>query len=179
MTEIQKLTIGEATSAFTPLVGQYAWWIRCTDYRVLQVEFGDPHLRVQGPWSVEPLEAERPRSVANRRLVLPTGTWSLFVEHGLWTVDALGLTCSRSLSTQDEIDLCLSRLDGQRLTSARIKDRSSILHLEFDLEASLSVALSPDLDDDDQWTLFRHRGPSISYQTSGDIEVESSDHAMD
>jgi hypothetical protein len=162
----------KAAELIASLAGEYTWWVRCAEYRILRMEFGTPHLRVQGPGFPAALANDKVKTALNRRIVVPTGKWSLFIEDGLWRVEAGGPACDRLNSNAPEIDLCLDSLSGQKVTSVSISEETGSLAISFDLGGFLEIHANADFDDGNQWILFRDDGLNIASLSNGGIEVE-------
>ncbi len=171
----RQITTKEACDLFIPLIGEYVWFVRCVESRILRMEFGKPHLVVQGPRNVS-TSVDKPANPAlSRRVVVPTGQWSLFVDDGLWSVEALDLKCGRFDSDQSEIDLCLSRLSGQKLITAAVSKDIYTLVMKFDISGSLNIQFNCDFKESSQWILFAEDEWNLSYSSQGSIDIEQYD----
>ena len=171
MTIERKIEQHQALGMLSELIGQYAWFVRCAEDGILRLEFGDPHLTIQGPKEPRYEGSEAVRRALNRRVVVPTGQWSLFVEDGLWNVEADGLTCSRADRDKVRIETCLSVLSGQKPTSIAIGKDGVGLSVEFDLSGKLSILDELEGDELCQWMLYSKDG-IIAYNGEEKIFLE-------
>jgi hypothetical protein len=165
-----KLKVDEAIEIVSAAIGEYAWLVKCADDRILRAEFGPPHLKVHGPWKPDSAGEEIPEALT-RRLVIPTGRWSLFVESGLWSAKTRGLRCDRFTPDQRLIDKCLSRLDGQKLVSVAYERQAYNWLFKFDLSGELSIGYlnNPGFP---QWTMFFEDGGNLSYDAPDRIVLK-------
>ena len=167
------VSLVRAHELFSAVTGQYVWFVRCSEGRILRMEFGEPYLSVQKLDEPSISSSETVNFIANRRLVVPVGQWSLFIEDGLWCVNAGGLSCNRTDPDMQRFDVCLGRLSGQKLSSAIICHKSSTLHLSFDLGAAVQVEFHVDFEDNCQWILFSKDRWNLAYCSDRSIEYES------
>ncbi len=170
MGDKEKLDTNKAAEMLSAMHGQYVWSVRCGEYGVLRLDFGDPHLTVRGPYSTAG-KSGRLALALQRRLVIPTGEWHLFVEGGLWSIEAGGLRCSR---TDQQFDTrAFDQLDGQKLISADYDPASAGWLFTFDLSATLLIRERRLQEDDDtQWTLFFKEGGSLSCEAGNQFFLE-------
>lgn len=172
MTGEEILTTEQAFETVSCLVGEYVWFSRCIHDGLLRMEFGEPHLTVHGPKKPSPQVSESVMLALHRRIVVPTGRWSLFVEDGLWSVEAGGLSCGRSDLDKKKVETCLGLLDGQKLTSIVVGNRTANLDIHFDLSGRLKVVDDPETDSNSQWMLF-FDDKILSYNRDGNIVLEN------
>jgi hypothetical protein len=167
-----KLNVSQAVETLLPIIGEYVWFVRCVDDRVLRLEFGAPHLIVREPMhtaSTYPIVVEL---LSNRRLVIPTGKWSLFVGDGLWSVETLNHRCDRLTPDKSEIDKCLNQLEGQKLLSVECMPPTYDWVFKFDLLGTLAIKFHRDLESDTQWTMFFEAGGHLAYVGPDDVILE-------
>jgi hypothetical protein len=67
-----KLSLDQTVEILSSLRGEYVWFVRCGEYGVLWLDFGNPHLSVREPSSTAG-KSERLAIVLQRRLVIPAG----------------------------------------------------------------------------------------------------------
>lgn len=171
MNSPKKINAAQTNEIWAEIIGQYAWFVRCDESRILRMEFGAPHLSVQGPQGgLQPGRKSNP--ALSRRVVIPTGQWSLFVEDGNWEISTDIGNCSRNGSDPSFIDACLNRLSGQRLDSAQVRTQDVVLTLEFDLSAKLTIQIARDYEENSQWIVFFEDGSNLSFIGPDDIEIE-------
>ncbi len=175
MTKQRQVIAEEARNLFAPLIGEYVWFVRCGESRILRMEFGKPHLVVQGPINGSTSVDKPVNPALSRRVVVPTGQWSLFIDDGLWSVEAFDLKCSRFDPDQSEVDLCLSRLSGQKLITADVSQDIYSLNMKFDISGFLYVQFKPGSQESSQWILFSEDGWNMSYNSDGTIDIEQYD----
>ena len=168
-----KLTLDQTLDILFSLRGKYVWSVRCGEYGVLRLDFGSPHLSVREP-SPTTGKSWRLALALQRRLVIPTGEWHLFVEAGLWSVEAGGVRCSR---TDQQFDTrAFNQLDGQKLISATYAPASAGWLFTFDLSGTLLIREQHlEEDEDTQWTLFFERGGSLSCEAGNQFFLEEND----
>ncbi len=150
--------------------GEYVWFVRCVEYGILRLDFGAPHLSIREPASIAG-DSPRVSAALQRRLVVPTGKWHLFIEYGLWSVEAGGFRCSR---TDDPCDTkALGQLEGQKLTSVRYVPEAGEWVFDFDLSGKLSIGCpksSPE--GESQWILFFEDGTCLAFDDAAHISIE-------
>lgn len=162
-----------ADSILKTLIGQYVWGLRCVADRILQIEFGEPYLSVQQLQGSSEPPSEAVEFVSNRRLVMPKGQWSLFIEDGLWSMDVVKFSCNRSESCSDHLGRCLDGLSGQKVVSATAKKSNNNLEICFDLSGRLSISKNVDFKENDQWILFSKDMWNLACCWNGDLNYES------
>lgn len=172
MTTQKSIDVAAAHQMFAAVAGEYCWFVRLSEDRVLRMEFGDPYLDVQGPRLDGPPLTETVGRVLRRRIVTPTGTSSLFVEHGLWQVESHGLRCRRSDEDSDGAERALSCLSGQRLSEVRIEVSDNILVLHFDLGGRLEIDHDHSSEGGSQWILFFKHSQVLAHDTAEGLVVE-------
>ncbi|MGO9673132.1 MAG: hypothetical protein ACLPSF_03010 [Methylocella sp.] len=165
-----ELTIDQAVEILSSLRGEYVWFVRSGDYGVLRLDFGNPHLTVREP-SPTAGKSERLAIALQRRLVVPAGKWHLFIEFGLWSVEAGGFRCSRLDGQFDE--RAFGQLDGQKLISVAYTPESAEWVFRFDLSGVLSVRCRHlDAERYDQWMLFFENGGCLYCENTNRIFLE-------
>lgn len=164
----KNIDIDEAERFVSDLVGEYAWFVRLGESRILRLEFGEPHLTVHAPQG-KTMPRETPR-LLRRRIVVPSGRRSLFIEDGLWTVEAGGLKCGRDDMDPDKTMPCLEILSGQKVDLVRICRDTKALCMQFDLGGLLKVESHNDFAENSSWIMFCADGYNIS-QNLGDVFV--------
>lgn len=170
MADKDKLDTNKAAEMLSAMHGQYVWSVCCDEYGVLRLDFGSPHLSVREP-SPTAGKSERLAIVLQRRLVIPTGEWHLFVEAGLWSVEAGGFGCNR---LDEQFDTrAFDQLDGQKLVSVAYAPASAGWLFTFDLSGTLLIREQHlEEDEDTQWTLFFERGGSLSCEAGNQFFLE-------
>jgi len=171
MSTPSKISVQNALGQFPPIYSHYAWWVRSVEDDILRMEFGDPYLRIREPRpDADAVEGVLALNRA-RRLVIPTGIWSLFVADGLWTVNATGLSSSRGDKNATNLRRTLSQLDGQRLTDVQFIEEADEWIFKFDLAGELIIRSDASLPDAWQWTLFLKSGSRVSYYNKSDVRL--------
>jgi hypothetical protein len=170
VTNKAKLNMDQAVESLSSLRGKYVWSVRCGEYGVLRLDFGSPHLLVREP-SPTAGKSERLAIVLQRRLVIPTGEWHLFIEAGLWSVEAGGFRCNR---LDEQFDTrAFDQLDGQKLVSVAYAPASAGWLFTFDLSGTLLIQEQHlEEDEDTQWTLLFERGGSLSCEAGNQFFLE-------
>lgn len=159
-----KQSANRAIEIFSRIYGQHVWSVRCEDHGVLRLDFGAPHLLIRDPVAL-PLKSRDARPFI-RRIALPTGHWHMFVEGGLWRVEAGGFACARG----DETPECraFAHLDGQKLISVAYTRAADEWQFDFDLGGRLSIKPQPPAPEPlSQWILFFEAGGCL-YCDDGD-----------
>ena len=170
MTIETSITVDQAQSLVDKMIGEYIWGVRLGEDRILQAEFGQPYLRVQP----SPLAAigENPAALETRRLVMPTGRWTLFIEDGWWTASAAGAQSDRGKVDNQTEAKCLTSLSGQTLISVSLSDNDISLTMTFDLGGVLTVRFQSDFADNDQWMMFSQGEGILAFNSSSRYTVE-------
>ena len=99
-----------AVQLFDEVKDEYVWNVQNISDSILSLQFGLPHLDVREPRpsSIRPDMSAKVARLYRRRLVTLHGQWNLFVEDGLWRVQADGLNCARHDTDLSKVELCLS-----------------------------------------------------------------------
>jgi hypothetical protein len=165
-----KLNVDRTVEMLSAISGQYVWSVRSGEYGVLRLDFGKPHLEVRGPYP----SAGKPERVAlalQRRLVIPTGEWHLFIEASLWSIEAGGFRCDRTDEKFDE--RAFDQLNGQKLVSAVYAPESSGWLFTFDLSGTLFIRERRLQEEEDtQWVLFFAKGGCLFCEGGNQIFLE-------
>jgi hypothetical protein len=156
--------------ASTPAVSNFlsaihdapCWGVRSEMDDVLVIEFGAPFLTIREPSALPPDASPATRKVLERRIVIPTGRWHLFVEDGVWRIAAGGSTCARSETDAAKQATCFAQLNGQRLTRFAWSPADRLWRLDFDLGGSLTIAEPAGEAPQDQWSVFREDGTILA-----------------
>ena len=142
------------------------------------MDFGEPHLSVQGPYRSNSSSNAEVKAVLGRRMVKPTGDWQLFVERTDWEAVRGPYRASRT-SEASEQDQVLDQLDGQRLLDVRFDQQTARLVLNFDLggilmigPAKLHEAAASGEQDESQWTLFFWNAGNATWTLDGRLVFE-------
>jgi hypothetical protein len=170
MNRESNLNINQAVEFLSSLRGEYVWFVRSDEYGILRLDFGNPHLSIREPNPI----ANSSKNVADalqRRLVIPTGKWHLFVESGLWSIEAGGFHGAR---TDQQIDpKVFGQLEGQKLTSVEYLPDACEWIFKFDLSGTLSIKAPVSEDGgDSQWVLFFENGGCLSCEGANRISIE-------
>ena len=163
MTVLTKVSLEHADRLLASMIGELAWAARCVDDNILRVEFGDPHLMIHEPRIIPDPQSQLTRNAPMRRVVVAAGRWSLFVEDGLWRVDAAGMQASRFDMDKCRIERCLGSLSGQRLTSVKVFDGERSLSMGFDLAGELTIDFNLDLKGNSQWFVYAEDDVVLNY----------------
>lgn len=176
MSYTQNIFISQAITLMSRIQNQLTWFVRYSEFGVLWLNFGEPHLSVHGPYRSNPSSNSEVKAALGRRLVKPTGDWQLFIESADW--EAVGGPYHASEAS--ERSQVLDQLDGQRLLTARFDQQTARWVLNFDLGGILMIG-SAKLDDADvgserdesQWTLFFWNAGSATWTLDGRLVFES------
>lgn len=179
MSPNQDAFISQAATLMSRIQNQFTWFVHCSEFGVLWLNFGEPHLSIHGPYrSNSPSNAEV-EAVLGRRLVKPTGDWQLFIESADWEAVGGPYRASRT-SEASERDQVLDQLDGQRLLTARFDYQTARWILNFDLGGVLIIGAAKPEDadvgserDESQWTLFFWNAGSVTWTLDGRLVFES------
>ena len=165
-----ELNIDQAVEILSSLRDEFVWFVRCGEYGVLRRDFGDPHLSVREPSSTAG-KSERVAIALQRRLVTPAGKWHLFIEYGLWSVEAGGFRCNRA---DEQFDArAFNQLDGQKLISVAYAPESAEWVFRFDLSGMLSIrGQQLEAEQDAQWMLFSENGGCLYCEDKNSIFIE-------
>ena len=165
-----ELSIDQAVEILSSLRDEFVWFVRCGEYGVLRRDFGDPHLSVREPSSTAG-KSERVAIALQRRLVTPAGKWHLFIEYGLWSVEAGGFRCNRA---DEQFDArAFNQLDGQKLISVAYAPESAEWVFRFDLSGMLSIrGQQLEAEQDAQWMLFSENGGCLYCEDKNSIFIE-------
>lgn len=163
----EEISVDRAESLISQIEGNYVWFVRMGEGRILRMEFGDPHLVMHD------IQGGGPGSVFSqpRRIAEPSGKWSLFIEDGSWSIQAGGLSCCRDDGRETD-KACLAALSGQRVEEARISPDTMVAVLKFDLGAVLSIEFGIDFADNSSWILFSVEGWNVSHNSQNGFDVE-------
>lgn len=167
----KEIDLVETEAILSKLIGEHCWFVRLGEDRILRMEFGQPHLTFHGPQSLPGTGGTRP-SVLQRRVVQPVGQWSLFVEDGLWTVEAGQSACGRDDEDRGEVDRCLTFLSGQRAQEVVIDPQDGSLRLSFDLGGTLRIEFQVDSASSSSWMLFFGEDKSLAQVSRDGFDVE-------
>ena len=171
--------IQQATALLSKLQGFLVWSVHCSEFGVLSLNFGEPHLSIHGPYRSSPSSSAKVKAALGRRLVKPTGDWHLFVEDADWEAVGGPYKASRT-SKASERDQVLDQLDGQRLLDFRFDQQTAQWFLTFDLGGILVIG-SPKQDgaevgnerDESLWTLFFWDAGNATWTLDGRLVFES------
>ena len=157
MSSVQNAPVGQAIALMSKIQNQLTWFVRCSEFGVLWMNFGEPHLSVQGPYR---------------------SNWQLFVESADWEAVGGPYRASRT-SEASERDQALDQLDGQRLLDARFDQQTARWVLTFDLggilvigRAKLGAEEVGSEQDENQWTLFFWNAGSATWTLDGRLVFE-------
>jgi hypothetical protein len=129
------------------MVGQYVWFVRRGFENILRMDFGQPHLAIDGPYRASPASSQKAVNALDRRTVQPTGRWHLFVDDGDWSVTTKRHQCRRLDTDLKNVDETLRQLDGQKILKIDYKSETGEWIFEFDLGGLLHIGLSKNTDD--------------------------------
>jgi hypothetical protein len=139
---------------FQPIHGKLCWQVKHIG-SVLDLEFGEPHLEIQGPRKASKEASEKVRKNAARRHVFIRGEWSFHTWLCDWRIMSHGMECANQNSSRRIISGALRELEGQAL--ARVSSKKDLgLKLKFDLGGMLEIIPNPKEDgtSSDLWVLF-------------------------
>lgn len=168
--------VSEALKLLSAMVGEYVWFVRRSAYSVLRMDFGSPHLKIREPAHHAPNSTQAVIDALERRMVIPTGKWHLFIEDGDWSVKTRFRSASRSDVSVDMVDAALRQLDGQRLVNVSYVNDG--WHFEFDLGGSLDIGRSASpgklaWTEESEWILFYEDGNNVSLTNAMHLRYES------
>lgn len=126
------------------------------------MEFGDPYLYIRDPFEPVIGASDAANAALTRRVVLPTGRWSLVVEDGLWAIEMDGLTCNKETDDYSICEKCMSLLSGQKVESIDIFAKKFSLVILFDLGGKLFVEYNEDYEENTQWYISEQSGRTVS-----------------
>lgn len=171
--------IEQAVGLLLKMRGQLVWSVCCSEYGVLWMNFGEPHLLVHGPYRSNPSSSPAAKAALGRRMVKPTGDWQLFIESADWEAVGGPYRASRT-SKASERDQVLRQLDGQRLLDVRFDQQTTRWVFTFDLggilvigRAKLDAAEVGSEQDESQWTLFFWNAGNATWTLDGRLVFES------
>jgi len=176
---IQNNLIAKATQLLLQMQNKITWFVCYSEYGVLSLNFGEPHLSIHGPYRSNPSSNAEIKAALGRRLVKPTGDWQLFIESAGWEAVGGPYRASRT-SEASERNRALDQLDGQRLLNVRFDQQTARWVLNFDLGVILMIgSAKPGQADDsserdeDQWTLFFWNAGNATWTLDGRLVFES------
>ncbi len=179
MNLIQNTSINKASALLLKIQHQFTWFVHCSEFGVLWLNFGEPHLSIHGPYRSNPSSNAEIKAVLGRRLVKPTGDWQLFIESADWEAVGGPYRASRT-SEASERNQVLDQLDGQRVLNARFDQQTARWVLSFDLGGILMIGSAKPGEADDssepdesQWTLFFWNAGSATWTLDGRLVFES------
>ena len=165
------LDIAQAIDILSRIVGEYVWFVRCVEDRILRLEFGNQHLVIHEPRNTSST-SEAVRTVLNQRVVVPAGRWSLFIEDGIWHVQTSTRKCSRLDTDKVGIDKCLRQLEGQKLLSTEYISATRDWVFNFDISGVLVIKDHLEFEENAQWIMFFEDGGNLSYVNSSNIILD-------
>ena len=130
--------IQQEATLLSELQSSLVWSVHCSEFGVLSLNFGEPHLSIHGPYRSNPSSSTKVKAALGRRLVKPTGDWQLFVEVADWEAVGGPYKASRT-SIVSERDQVLDQLDGQRLLDIRFDQQTAQWIFTFDLGGILVI----------------------------------------
>jgi hypothetical protein len=161
------------TAIFAPLIGQPCWGADRVHGSILSFEFGSPKLHVREPYvstSQSPMLRER----AARRLVKPVGTWNLFIFDCHWRVNVSSENLADDECAQEQIEVAMRLIDGQKLTEVRLDVAERATTFNFDLGATLTT-WPYEANEDEQWSLYLPDGRVLTYRADGFHSLDAGD----
>ena len=168
-------TVLRALELFNAVRDSHCWGVRAQT-GVLHLDFGLPFLRIREPRGAPPDTTAAATRISQRRLVIPTGRWHLFVEDGNWRVTTMGLTCARTDTDVANQPQCLGLLNGQKLTGVAWNRTDANWEFTFDLGALMTIAaprLSTQGPTSDQWTLLCEGQYSLTCRRDDDLMLHT------
>jgi len=174
----KKAVVSKALTLFSELKGEYVWFVRVGADNILRMDFGSPHLTIREPIQQVPNSAQAAIDALERRMVIPTGKWHLFIEDGNWSVRTKHYVTDRRDQNAKTVEATLRHLDGQKLVSVDYVDNSDAWHFLFDLGGSLRIEPSSSLEENGsaeecQWTLFYADGNYVSYISGKELRYKN------
>jgi hypothetical protein len=161
-------------SAFTPIIGLFAWGAEKGQGSMLTFEFGDPHLSVREPITASPTSSPKIRKALARRRVRPHGVWYLWIYCCNWRISAQDLEIAHSEASNEAIVEAVKEIDGQKLLSLDVDPSQGTSCFRFDLGASLETWPYGESRDDEQWLLYEKDGKILSFHADGHCSWETS-----
>jgi hypothetical protein len=159
-----KTSIIEKT--FRELFGQPCWGIDHSRWLNLWINFGKPSLRVREPYKTKS-KSNFIRESASRRGVYIQGQWQLNVFYCFWQLRNNDQLLATGSSSRPRIDRAISKLDGQKLISVQISQKTGATRFKFDLGCVLNCRPIGDDGEADLWTLYKPNGYTVSVQGNG------------
>lgn len=179
MPQQPSLDLSQATALLLKIQNQLTWFVHSSEFGVLWLNFGEPHLLIHGPYRSKPSSHAKVKAVLGRRVIKPTGEWQLFIESADWEAVGGPYQASRASGASERTQV-LDQLDGQRLLNARFDQQTARWTLNFDLGGILVIgSAKPDEayissePDESQWTLFFWNAGSATWTLDGQLVFES------
>ena len=136
--------VDQVESSFRPLLAKPCWNAKRGVGSFLTFEFGDPSLRVR-----------EPIGKLTSRLVIPVGTWHLWIHSCDWRIHNGGELIAHSESIDSDISRAIAFLDGQAVSQIPEFDATAGQWMFwFDLGGVLTTKPYDAQVSDDQWLLF-------------------------
>jgi hypothetical protein len=160
---------------FAPIIGQIVWSTKRGHGSFLTLEFGNPHLAVREPIKTK-LLLGRPKAALERRHVICSGQWGLWITYSNWKVSAEGTTCEHQ-DEPDRVDKVLQAIDGQRLLAVKFAIQTKTLTIQFDRAGSIHTWPPENTDEraDELWALINNeKGVINTCLSSGRLEISKS-----
>jgi hypothetical protein len=148
--------------AFSEVCGLPTWLVRKGVGSFLTLEYGDPHLQIQEPrWSRS--ELPEVRKSADRRRVIVSGRWHLWIYMCNWTISSNGTLLADNKASSDAINEVSQYLDGQILLSVEVLPEDVKTVFRFDLGGELATWPYPDEGGrhEEQWLLYDYEAKQV------------------
>jgi hypothetical protein len=161
---------------FQPIIGKPAWNVVKGVGTTLTFEFGDPHLIIREPKTVNPTASNFVRQHFRRRSVKIRGEWHLWIQWCEWQAFYSGALIGDHSSSTRILKKVASELDGQALVNIRVQ-RLSCTTFDFDLGGKLETI--PGVRDEEigemnqQWSLFEPDGMVLTLRVDGNYCYKS------
>ena len=142
-------------------LGEPCWGVRRVDFRILGLEFGEPHKVV---W---PARRRGPRQAWSRRVRL-RGEFSLWVGYdGGWRLLRDGEELTDHRASYERMERAVRELEGQAILGVEVDAAAGASRFRFDLGATLETFPREGEPVEQQWSLRLPGGDHLAYRSDG------------
>ncbi|WP_144113622.1 hypothetical protein [Paraburkholderia sp. BCC1886] len=150
------------TNAFSDICGLHVWQVRKGVGSFITMEYGYPHLQISEPHLSRSASPDV-RELANRRRVIVSGRWHLWIHMCNWTICSNGVWLADNEASDGAINDALQHLDGQILLSVEVVPQNVKTVFRFDLGGELATwpYLNEGERSDEQWLLYDYESKKV------------------